>query len=142
MPLPAVVGSEPDLGQFDPIDLTRPDPTDLIHFRYKPEPRSNMPRFDPFLCGACRVLRRQCTPHYIFAPYFCHEEGSAYFAAIHHSFGARNATILLSHLLESDRFEAVMTLLFESQARIQDLVYGCVSHILALQQQVSDLQAY
>ncbi|XP_052193748.1 LOB domain-containing protein 18-like [Diospyros lotus] len=35
-----------------------------------------------------------------------------------------------------------MTLLFEVQARIQDPVYGYVSQILALQQQVSDLQAY
>ncbi|XP_052197309.1 LOB domain-containing protein 18-like [Diospyros lotus] len=100
-----------------------------------------MPAFDPFRCGACRVLRRQCSPHYIFAPYFYHEEGFAHFAAIHNIFCARIASILLAHLPVSDQLAAVMTLLFEAQARLQDPVYGCVSHILAFQQQVSELQA-
>ncbi|XP_052193777.1 LOB domain-containing protein 29-like [Diospyros lotus] len=101
-----------------------------------------MPAFNLFRCDACRVLRRQCSPHCIFAPYFCHEEGFAHFAAIHNIFGARIASILLTYLLVSDRLVVIMTLLFEAQARLQDPVYGCVSHILALQQQVSDLQAH
>ncbi|XP_052193905.1 LOB domain-containing protein 18-like [Diospyros lotus] len=55
---------------------------------------------------------------------------------------AKNVVSLLAPLPVSDRFWASDTLLFEAQARLQDPVYGCVSHILALQQQVSDLQAY
>ncbi|XP_052199500.1 LOB domain-containing protein 29-like [Diospyros lotus] len=101
-----------------------------------------MPRFDPFRCSACTVLRRQCTPLCILVPYFCHEKGSTYFAAIHRIFDSRNASILLAHLPVSDRLGAAITLLFEAQALLQDPVYGCVSHILALQQHVSDLQAY
>lgn len=99
-----------------------------------------MPRI-PFRFGVCKVLRRQCTLC-IFAPYFCHEKESTYFAIIHHIFGAKNISIFLAHLPESDRLGAAMTLLFEALAQLQDLFYGCVSHILALQQHVSDLQVY
>ena len=41
-----------------------------------------------------------------------------------------------------DQSEAAISLTIEALARLQDPVYGCVSHILTLQQQVSDLQAY
>lgn len=37
---------------------------------------------------------------------------------------------------DNDRFEAMVTIAYEAQARIRDPVYGCVSHIFALQQQV------
>ena len=32
--------------------------------------------------------------------------------------------------------EAVVTISYEAQARLQDPVYGCVAHIFSLQQQV------
>jgi len=72
----------------------------------------------------------------VFAPYFCHEQGASHFAAIHKVFGASNASKLLSHLPISDRCEAAITISYEAQARLQDPIYGCVSHIFALQQQV------
>ena len=81
-------------------------------------------------------------PQCIFAPYFSHAEGAVNFATIHQVFGARNFSNLLAHLPSDDRFAVTDTLLFEAQARLQDPVYGCVSHILALQQHVRDLQAY
>ncbi|KAK8541533.1 hypothetical protein V6N12_014164 [Hibiscus sabdariffa] len=34
-------------------------------------------------CGACKFLRRKCVKGCVFAPYFCHEQGAAHFAAIH-----------------------------------------------------------
>ena len=40
------------------------------------------------------------------------------------------------------RSEATISLTIEALTRLQDPIYGCVSLILALQQQVSDLQAY
>ena len=79
-------------------------------------------------CGACKFLRRKCVKGCVFAPYFCHEQGATHFAAIHRVFGASNVSKLLAHLPVSDRYEA--------QARVQDPIYGCVSHIFALQQQV------
>lgn len=36
----------------------------------------------------------------------------------------------------SDRGEAAVTISYEAQARLQDPIHGCVSHIFALQQQV------
>ncbi|XP_052189906.1 LOB domain-containing protein 18-like [Diospyros lotus] len=92
-------------------------------------------------CGACLVLNRRCTPLCIFAPYFFHEEGSTYFAVIRNVFGDRNASILLAELLVSDQIGPAVTLTIKALARHEDLVYGCISHINALQQQFSDLQA-
>ncbi|XP_022872991.1 LOB domain-containing protein 29-like [Olea europaea var. sylvestris] len=92
-------------------------------------------------CGACKFLRRKCVRGCVFAPYFSHEQGAAHFAAIHKVFGASNVSKLLAHLPMSDRCEAAVTISYEAQARVQDPIYGCVSHIFALQQQVVDLQA-
>ncbi|XP_010524910.1 PREDICTED: LOB domain-containing protein 29-like [Tarenaya hassleriana] len=91
-------------------------------------------------CGACKFLRRKCVKGCVFAPYFCHEQGASHFAAIHKVFGASNASKLLCHLPTSDRCEAAITISYEAQARLQDPIYGCVSHIFALQQQVFNLQ--
>lgn len=87
-------------------------------------------------CGACKFLRRKCAADCIFAPYFSSEQGPARFAAIHKVFGASNVSKLLLHIPAHDRCEAVVTIAYEAQARIRDPVYGCVSHIFALQQQV------
>ncbi|XP_064958336.1 LOB domain-containing protein CRL1-like [Musa acuminata AAA Group] len=92
-------------------------------------------------CGACKFLRRKCVRGCVFAPYFCHEQGAAHFAAIHKVFGASNASKLLLQLPVSDRPEAALTISYEAQARLQDPVYGCVSHIFALQQQILTLEA-
>ncbi|XP_059664405.1 LOB domain-containing protein 16-like [Cornus florida] len=91
-------------------------------------------------CGACKFLRRKCAVDCIFAPYFCSEQGPARFAAIHKVFGASNVSKLLLHVPVADRCEAVVTIAYEAQARIRDPVYGCVSQIFALQQQVACLQ--
>ncbi|XP_077240283.1 lateral organ boundaries-domain 16 [Tasmannia lanceolata] len=92
-------------------------------------------------CGACKFLRRKCASDCIFAPYFCSGQGQARFAAIHKIFGASNVSKLLFNVPQHDRCEAVVTIAYEAQARIRDPVYGCVSHIFALQQQVASLQA-
>ncbi|KAK9067558.1 hypothetical protein SSX86_011669 [Deinandra increscens subsp. villosa] len=92
-------------------------------------------------CGACKFLRRKCVKGCVFAPYFCHEQGPAHFAAIHRVFGASNVSKLLAHLPVNGRCEAAITIAYEAQARLQDPIYGCVSHIFALQQQVVSLQS-
>ncbi|XP_015891367.3 LOB domain-containing protein 29-like [Ziziphus jujuba] len=92
-------------------------------------------------CGACKFLRRKCVKGCVFAPYFCHEQGASNFAAIHKVFGASNVSKLLAHLPVSDRCGAAITISYEAQARLKDPIYGCVSHIFALQQQVISLQA-
>ncbi|KAL4340400.1 hypothetical protein GQ457_08G021050 [Hibiscus cannabinus] len=92
-------------------------------------------------CGACKFLRRKCVKGCVFAPYFCHEQAAAHFAAIHKVFGASNVSKLLAHLPVTERCEAALTISYEAQARVLDPIYGCVSHIFALQQQVVNLQA-
>ncbi|KAJ0509795.1 putative transcription factor AS2-LOB family [Helianthus annuus] len=91
-------------------------------------------------CGACKFLRRKCTPDCIFAPYFCSEQGPARFASIHKVFGASNVSKLLHHVAVADRCEAVVSIAYEAQARIKDPVLGCVAHIFALQQQVQTMR--
>ncbi|KAK7393429.1 hypothetical protein VNO78_21985 [Psophocarpus tetragonolobus] len=92
-------------------------------------------------CGACKFLRRKCAADCIFAPYFCSQQGAARFAAIHKVFGASNVSKLLLRIPDHHRFEAMLTIAYEAQAHITDPVFGCVSHIFALQQQVASLQA-
>jgi hypothetical protein len=87
-------------------------------------------------CGACKFLRRKCISGCIFAPHFGSDQGAARFAAVHKVFGASNVSKLLLHIPVSRRHDAVVTISYEAQARLSDPVYGCVSTILALQQQV------
>lgn len=89
-------------------------------------------------CGACKFLRRRCTSECIFAPYFCYEQAATHFAAVHRIFGASNVSKLLSRLPVHSRSDAAITLSYEALARMHDPVYGCVAHIYALQQQVSN----
>ncbi|XP_066316499.1 LOB domain-containing protein 30-like [Miscanthus floridulus] len=91
-------------------------------------------------CGACKFLRRKCVTGCIFAPYFDSEQGAAHFAAVHKVFGAANVSKLLLQIPPHKRLDAVVTVCYEAQARIRDPVYGCVSHVFALQQQVVNLQ--
>ncbi|CAN7010691.1 unnamed protein product [Brassica oleracea var. botrytis] len=92
-------------------------------------------------CGGCKFLRRKCVEGCVFAAYFCYEEGSANFGAIHKVFGASNFSKLISNLPVHDRCEAVRTISYEAQSRLHDPIYGCVSQIFSLQQQVVSLQA-
>ncbi|CAL5185590.1 unnamed protein product [Lathyrus oleraceus] len=92
-------------------------------------------------CGACKFLRRKCSGGCIFAPYFGTDQGAARFAAVHKVFGASNVSKLLTNIPTEHRQEAAATISYEAQARLSDPVYGCVSTILALQQQVAAMQA-
>jgi hypothetical protein len=92
-------------------------------------------------CGACKFLRRKCVKGCVFAPYFCSDEmGAPHFGAIHKVFGASNFSKLLMHLPVQERYDTVATVSYEAQARLQDPVHGCVSHIVALQHQVANLK--
>ncbi|CAH2063708.1 unnamed protein product [Thlaspi arvense] len=92
-------------------------------------------------CGACKFLRRKCVPDCLFAPYFSTEEGPVRFAAMHKVFGASNVSKILLHVPVQERYEVVFTMAYEAEARLHDPVYGCVSQVFALQQEVAFLQA-
>ncbi|XP_045791241.1 LOB domain-containing protein 20-like [Trifolium pratense] len=65
------------------------------------------------------------------------KQGAASFAAVHKVFDANNVSKLLSNVSTNHHHEAVATISYEAQTRLSDQVYGYVSTILALQQQVA-----
>ncbi|XP_047313931.1 LOB domain-containing protein 30-like [Impatiens glandulifera] len=92
-------------------------------------------------CGACKFLRKKCVEDCIFAPYFNSGEGTVNFAAVHKVFGASNVTKLLTIIPIHKRLDTVLTLNYEAHARLRDPIYGCVSQIRDLQNQVINLQS-
>ena len=70
----------------------------------------------------------------VFSPYFCSDEmGPPHFDAIHKVFGASNFSKLLMQLPIYQRYDAIVSILYEVQAQLQDPVYGCIAHIYALE---------
>ncbi|XP_040993597.1 LOB domain-containing protein 1-like [Juglans microcarpa x Juglans regia] len=91
-------------------------------------------------CAACKILRRRCAERCVLAPYFPPTE-PAKFTIAHRVFGASNIIKFLQELPESQRADAVSSMVYEASARIRDPVYGCAGVICQLQKQVSELQA-
>ncbi|RZC83751.1 hypothetical protein C5167_046537 [Papaver somniferum] len=91
-------------------------------------------------CAACKILRRRCGEKCILAPYFPPTEPLK-FTTAHRVFGASNITKMLQEIPESQRVDAVSSMVYEANSRIRDPVYGCAGTIYQLQKQVSDLQA-
>ncbi|KAH7404849.1 hypothetical protein KP509_15G046700 [Ceratopteris richardii] len=90
-------------------------------------------------CAACKLLRRRCVIDCIFAPYFPADQ-TLMFSSVHKIFGASNVSKMLQELPENKRWDAVRSLVYEANARIEDPVYGCVGVIFLLQQEVVRLQ--
>ncbi|THU52793.1 hypothetical protein C4D60_Mb10t07690 [Musa balbisiana] len=91
-------------------------------------------------CAACKILRRRCAGKCVLAPYFPPTEPLK-FTTAHRVFGASNIIKLLQDLPESQRADAVSSMVYEANARIRDPVYGCAGAIFQLQKQVNELQA-
>nr|QKQ14908.1 LOB domain-containing protein 1 [Citrus japonica] len=91
-------------------------------------------------CAACKILRRRCVEKCVLAPYFPPTEPYK-FTIAHRVFGASNIIKFLQELPESQRADAVSSMVYEASARIRDPVYGCAGAICHLQKQVSELQA-
>ncbi|KAG0477056.1 hypothetical protein HPP92_013897 [Vanilla planifolia] len=91
-------------------------------------------------CAACKILRRRCSEKCILAPYFPPSEPLK-FTTAHRVFGASNIIKLLQELPESQRGDAVSSIVYEANARMRDPVYGCAGAICLLQKQVAELQA-
>nr|GEU68897.1 hypothetical protein [Tanacetum cinerariifolium] len=91
-------------------------------------------------CAACKILRRRCVEKCVLAPYFPPTDPLK-FTIAHRVFGASNIIKLLQELPESQRADAVSSMVYEANARLRDPVYGCAGAICQLQKQVSELQA-
>ncbi|CAN6470877.1 unnamed protein product [Victoria cruziana] len=91
-------------------------------------------------CAACKILRRRCVERCVLAPYFPPSDPQKFITA-HRVFGASNIIKFLQDLPESQRADAVSSLVYEANARIRDPVYGCAGAIFQLQKQLSLLQS-
>ncbi|GKU91763.1 hypothetical protein SLEP1_g5587 [Rubroshorea leprosula] len=105
-----------------------------------PPPPSSPPPVILSPCAACKILRRRCVEKCVLAPYFPPTEPYK-FTIAHRVFGASNIIKFLQELPESQRADAVSSMVYEANARIRDPVYGCAGAICQLQKQVSELQA-
>ncbi|KAL2336734.1 hypothetical protein Fmac_011180 [Flemingia macrophylla] len=92
-------------------------------------------------CGACKYQKKKCHNNCIFAPYFgSNLHGLANFAMVHKVFGTSNVSKMLLDVEENQRQQLMDSILFEAQERTNDPIYGCVSKIFGLQQEVALLQ--
>ncbi|KAJ8563698.1 hypothetical protein K7X08_032150 [Anisodus acutangulus] len=91
-------------------------------------------------CAACKILRRRCVEKCVLAPYFPPNDPIK-FTTAHRVFGASNIIKFLQELPESQRADAVSSMVYEANSRLRDPVYGCAGAICQLQKQVSELQA-
>ncbi|XP_028775843.1 LOB domain-containing protein 1-like [Neltuma alba] len=127
----------------DPIPNT-PSPTSSVPLSNSPSSSSSPPNITPQVvvspCAACKILRRRCAEKCVLAPYFPPSE-PAKFTIAHRVFGASNIIKFLQELPESQRADAVSSMVYEAGARIRDPVYGCAGAICQLQKQVNELQA-
>ncbi|KAJ4977653.1 hypothetical protein NE237_008433 [Protea cynaroides] len=105
-----------------------------------PQSQSSPPPLVISPCAACKILRRRCVEKCVLAPYFPPTEPLK-FTTAHRVFGASNIIKFLQELPETQRADAVSSMVYEANARIRDPVYGCAGAICQLQTQVSDLQA-
>ncbi|KAI3946618.1 hypothetical protein MKW92_035370 [Papaver armeniacum] len=103
-------------------------------------PTPSLPQVVITPCAACKILRRRCGEKCVLAPYFPPTEPLK-FTTAHRVFGASNIIKMLQELPESQRVDAVSSMVYEANSRIRDPVYGCAGTICQLHKEVSDLQA-
>ncbi|KAF8395001.1 hypothetical protein HHK36_018940 [Tetracentron sinense] len=122
------------------LDKTTPTPTPTPTLTLTSSSSPPPPPFVVSPCAACKILRRRCAEKCLLAPYFPPTEPLK-FTTAHRVFGASNISKFLQELPESQRADAVSSMVYEANARIRDPVYGCTGSICQLQKQVSELQA-
>ncbi|PON58528.1 Lateral organ boundaries domain containing protein [Parasponia andersonii] len=125
--------SSPPPSQSSPTSTTTVDPS-------PPPPPPTPPAIVMSPCAACKILRRRCVDKCVLAPYFPPTEPLK-FTIAHRVFGASNIIKFLQEIPESQRADAVSSMVYEANARIRDPVYGCAGAICQLQKQVNELQA-
>ncbi|XWS41952.1 hypothetical protein CRYUN_Cryun17cG0126500 [Craigia yunnanensis] len=78
-------------------------------------------------CAACKFLRQKCGQECVCAPYFPPDNPQK-FVNVHQVFGRSNVAKLLNEVNASQREDAVNSLAYEAEARLQDPVCGCVGY--------------
>ena len=96
--------------------------------------------FTSFRCGACSHRRNRCSVGCPLAPYFTYPGSVKDYDAIHRCFGSRNFLFFIQRVPAVEHQRTVNSLVFEATSRLRDLVSGCVSYFLSLEQQIQELK--
>ncbi|KAE8674923.1 LOB domain-containing protein 11 [Hibiscus syriacus] len=126
--------------EYEPSPTSPPGSLSPVSPSSSPSPPPLPPQVVISPCAACKILRRRCADKCVLAPYFPPTE-PAKFTIVHRVFGASNVIKLLQEIPESQRADAVSSMVYEANARIRDPVYGCAGVICQLQKQINELQA-
>ncbi|KAL1193470.1 LOB domain-containing protein 7 [Cardamine amara subsp. amara] len=91
-------------------------------------------------CAACKYQRKKCTKNCLLAPYFP-QERQKQFQNAHKLFGVSNITKLLKRLEESQRDNAMRSLIYHADARALDPVGGVYRIISDLERKIECCRA-
>ncbi|CAN8278165.1 unnamed protein product [Cochlearia groenlandica] len=83
-------------------------------------------------CAACKYQRRRCASDCPLAPYFP-AENPKLFQNVHRLFGVRSIVKILEGLDETQKPEAMKSIIFQSYVRDRSPVHGCLGVINQLQ---------
>ncbi|KAK1281381.1 LOB domain-containing protein 22 [Acorus gramineus] len=83
-------------------------------------------------CAACKYQRRKCNPDCPLAPFFPADRQRQFMNA-HRLFGVSNILKIIRDLEPTLKCEAMRSIIFQSDARANDPVYGCVGIIKNLE---------
>ncbi|KAK1306993.1 LOB domain-containing protein 22 [Acorus calamus] len=83
-------------------------------------------------CAACKYQRRKCNPDCPLAPFFPADRQRQFMNA-HRLFGVSNILKIIRDLEPNLKCEAMRSIIFQSDARANDPVYGCVGIIKNLE---------
>ncbi|XP_010426255.1 PREDICTED: LOB domain-containing protein 27-like [Camelina sativa] len=83
-------------------------------------------------CAACKYQRRRCAADCPLAPYFPAEQPKL-FQNVHRLFGVRSIVKILERLDETQRPEAMKSIIFQSYVRDRSPVHGCLGVTQQLQ---------
>ncbi|XP_057812856.1 protein ASYMMETRIC LEAVES 2 isoform X1 [Cryptomeria japonica] len=90
-------------------------------------------------CAACKYQRRKCSPDCPLAPYFPPDQPKQ-FLNVHKLFGVSNILRILRQLDDTQRSDAMKSIIYQANAREKDPVHGCFGIIVMLQAQVERLK--
>ncbi|GLJ18138.1 hypothetical protein SUGI_0320450 [Cryptomeria japonica] len=89
-------------------------------------------------CAACKIQRRKCGEKCILAPYFPPNDPQKYLV-VHKLFGTKSILRILQGIPVEKRADAVISMVYEANARRDDPIYGCAGAVCRLQRQIFQL---
>lgn len=90
-------------------------------------------------CSRCRYQRRKCTSDCLLAPYFPPDKPKI-FQNAHKLFGVGNILKLLKNLDETQKMEAMRSIIYEANIRDKFPVHGCLGVIMQYQYQIQQME--